>query len=363
MADVTDLLSQFPHAGSSTGGDAFNIALFTLISMLMLVGISFVVAKAMTNRKLEDWAKDEFLQVLINAAIVGSLFLLMAPGTGAIITIFNSLVPSEAVYIPTLNVLSGGAVTSTCPPGGVTSGTVLCFASNYLVNLSGQITSIITVLFSIIPMLDMLSKFSIDMVIVSISPMSGYSVFVQVLNTIMQSMIFLTIIVNVENFLLMFIDKVALTLFLPIGIVLRCFFATRRIGGTLIALAVGAYIVFPLMLSLNAIAVNQAMMANFAPLNSAANNLSTLNPFQTYNTSSDFANPSKSVEYLGKITTVSGDVMATVTQLPSLLVTYVGLIIVQIIILPILALIITGIAIKELAVVFGSEVDLGRLGA
>jgi len=363
MADVADLLSQFPHPGSSTGGDAFNIALFTLVSMLVLVGIAYVAAKAMTNRKLEEWAKDEFPQILINAALVGSLFILMAPGSGIIVMLFNSLVPSEAVRIPTLGDPSGGAVTSICPLGGVATGTVLCFASNYLVSLSNQIMSIVGFLFTVIPLLDMLSKFSIDMVITSFSPMSGLSVFVQVLNTLMQSLIFLGIIVNVENALIMFIDKVALTLFLPIGMVLRCFFATRRIGGALIALAVGAYIVFPLVLSLNAVAVNQATLSSFASLIPVNATLATLNPFQTFQSAGNFSDPAKITEYIDKITRANQGGLDAINRLPAILVTYIALIIVQIVVLPVVALIITGIAIKELAVVFGAEVDLGKLGA
>lgn len=56
-----------------------------------------------------------------------------------------------------------------------------------------------------------------------------------------------------EAQLLDFIEKVALTIVLPTGILLRAFVLTRRTGSTLIALSLTAYIAFPTALSLSGI--------------------------------------------------------------------------------------------------------------
>ena len=97
---TSDMLSQFPHPGAEAGGDAFNIAIFTLVSMLILTAIAYVIGKLLSDHRIETWAKDEFVQVMINAALVGGLFILMAPGTGLIISAFNAMVPVEAVRSP-----------------------------------------------------------------------------------------------------------------------------------------------------------------------------------------------------------------------------------------------------------------------
>ena len=189
-------------------------------------------------------------------------------------------------------------------------------------SLSNQIMSVAAYMFDIVPLLEALSKFSLDLDVITFTPLSGLSVFVNILTSIMQSMIFLGITVNVENALLVFADKVALTLFLPIGVVLRCFFATRRTGGALIALAVGVYLIFPLLLSLNAIAVNQALVSDFAPLTTAASTLSGLNFFQTFQTAGDFADPSKISSYEDAMGKSGNAIMAALSALPSVLVTY-----------------------------------------
>lgn len=51
--------------------------------------------------------------------------------------------------------------------------------------------------------------------------------------------------------LLEFINRYALTVMLPAGIVLRCFTLTRRLGATLMAIAVGLYVFYPLSLAWN----------------------------------------------------------------------------------------------------------------
>ena len=351
---ATDVLSQF-----DTGGEAFSIAIFTLVSMLILTAIVYVVGKLLANRKVEDWAKDEFIQVMINAALVGALFMLMAPESGLIINDFNAAVPTEAVQIPAIGDASIGAITSTCTL--VRTGTVLCFASNYLISLSNQLISVVSFLLMITPLLDGLAKISMNLGIISLTPLSGFSVFTSIFSSIMQTLIYLDITANVENALLIFSDKVALTLFLPIGVVLRCFFATRRTGGALIALAVGAYLVFPLLICLNAIAVNQAMTSQFEPLVNSAAAISALNPFQTFQSTGDFADPAKQSAYVDLLGQAANAIMEALASLPGVLMTYIALVVVQIVVLPIIDLILTGIAIRELASIFGAEVHLGRL--
>ncbi|MCX6769060.1 MAG: hypothetical protein NT051_00050, partial [Candidatus Micrarchaeota archaeon] len=49
-----------------------------------------------------------------------------------------------------------------------------------------------------------------------------------------------------ERYLADFIRSSALLVFLPAGLVLRCFFATRRLGAAVMAIAISAYAVFPL---------------------------------------------------------------------------------------------------------------------
>jgi hypothetical protein len=53
------------------------------------------------------------------------------------------------------------------------------------------------------------------------------------------------ILVSLNTQISIFISQNALSLLFPVGLVLRSFFATRKVGGFLIALAVGLYIFYP----------------------------------------------------------------------------------------------------------------------
>jgi len=54
-----------------------------------------------------------------------------------------------------------------------------------------------------------------------------------------------------QNMLLLFIEKAALPVFLPFGLMLRAFPFTRKTGSTIIAVVVAAYFVFPISILIN----------------------------------------------------------------------------------------------------------------
>ncbi|MFH1393821.1 MAG: hypothetical protein ABII71_05695 [Candidatus Micrarchaeota archaeon] len=360
---MPDILEDFSAAGGADGGGAFNVAIYIIISMTVIVGIAYLISRAMNNRKLEDWSKNEFMQVLISAAIVGALFLLMNPGTGIIITLFNGLVAGSHVTI----INGGETVTATgCDAAtGIYDSSALCFATNYLTILEGLIFGIIGSLFSLVVIVDLFAKFSIDLIILEISPFAGLSSVVQVINTMLQSLIFLGIIVGVEKALMHFIGMTALNVFLPIGVVLRSFFGTRRIGGALMALAVGLYIVFPLTIALNAISVGQIAQEEVEIIDGFIVELENLSFFNSehFESTSDFADSESWLAYLGAYKTAmseEGRFMDMLRLVPQHMINVISALVVQIVFLPVLSIMLTLISIKELANIFGSEVNLSR---
>ncbi len=365
---ATDVLGDFPQtAGAMSGGPAFQVAVYVIVSMIVLVGIVYLLGKALSNRKLEDWSKSEFLQVFISAALVGGLFLLMAPGTGLVVLAFNSLVPAEGFTVMTT---LGESHAQDCVANGgldeADRGTPICYATEYLGYLSDQIMNVMVLLFTVNIFLDILSKVAIDVIVVNITPLSGLSSIVQVFNSLLQSLLFLGIMVGVEKALLMFANKTALQIFLPIGVVLRTFFGTRRLGGALIALAVGIYIVFPLTISMNGMVVKDvttdAYSKVFANLTALSGQTTALNPTG----GSEMSKPGAALSSdswtapLEKITGAVGGLIDAVKAIPQLMMTLISLLMVQIVFLPILSIMLTLISIKELAALFGSEINLSR---
>ena len=347
------LLGEFPGQGNP-GGDAFNIAIFTIVSMVVVVGITFFLGRLMQNRRLEDWAKTEFLQVIISAAIVGGLFFLMAPETGVITSLFNNLVDE----LPAIPMPLGSSAVFGCL--NIPESTVLCYAYKYLVLLQAQINQLLVMLISSNTILDIISKISIDIIVIEITPLSGLSSIVQVLNSMIQTLIFLNITLGVELALLQFINASALTIFLPVGVVLRSFFATRRIGGALIALAVGMYLVFPLTIALNAKAVDQMASTSFEPLITLSTQAESLNPITAFDAAGDILSPESWSAYLGNFREGATALVEAIKSIPEMLSAAISILMVQIVFLPILSVMLTLISIKEMAALFGGEVNLSR---
>ncbi len=358
----SDLLSDFPDAGSSTGGDAFNIAIYTIVSMAILVGITYLLGKAFNIRKLEDWAKSEFLQVFISAALVGGLFFLMAPGTGLIVMAFDQLAPDD-IAVSFFDVEQGireEVITSDGCFGNIPDGSLLCYSSNYLNALFYQVGGLLFKLMIANTVLDIVSKIAIDVVFVEITPLSGAQSIVQVLGTFVQTLVIIEIGLQVIIALLHFIASTALNIFLPVGVVLRSFFLTRRIGGLLIGLAVGLYIVFPMTIAMNAIAVDASITPELVQLGEFFNAVDALNVTNAFTSPGALLDAGTWTNYFSNFGTAVTTFFALIGKIPTLLTSIISLLVVQVFVLPLFSIVLTIIAVKELGAFFGSETNLSR---
>ncbi len=361
MGNSTDFLAQLPSTPGAGGGDAFLVAYYVMVSMIVLVGIAYLLSRIMKNHQLEDWSKNEFVQVLVSAAIIGGLVLLMAPGSGIITKAFESLKPDiDLTTVSPLSITGGSLVLVDCETIGLPDGTVICYATQYLNVLQTQILNLMASIFIFNMLLDVLSKFSVDIVVVNITPLAGFSSIVQVFNSVLQSLLFLGILVRVEIALLQFINSTALSIFLPVGAVLRTFFGTRKIGGALIALAVGMYIVFPLTIALNVTALGSMNNDDFAVFQQFYQNAQSLSPIGGSTTGLSLTNPDSWVTYLNSYATNSANLANAVSSIPKVITMALASLVVQIVFLPVLSIMLTVLAIKELASLFGSEINLGR---
>jgi hypothetical protein len=157
-----------------------------------------------------------------------------------------------------------------------------------------------------------------------------------------------------------FANATALTVFLPLGLVLRCFFATRKVGGALISIAVGLYLVFPLALSLNALVSQQLGEDTLAPLMDVFSQAEQLSLWENFQNPGDLVTPDNWTAYISEFNGAAQSLVSAVANLPVILTTAVYTLLVQIVFLPLISIAITLIAIKELAGLFGSELNLSR---
>lgn len=320
------------------GAYGLNIAVLLVSIMLAIGGISLGIGYAIDNKKFREFGRDEIIQSLINGALVGGLLILFLNNG-----VMDSLIRSIVVVNGTQATCSSFMVHNSA----------ICFAYNYLVGSNQYyfngvphnsiLTSVMGLIMILLPLYAALGLLK-----VFLSPLLSQ------IQTAVQALGAAAISVTVQASLLTFIAASALTIVLPLGLVLRSFYPTRKVGGFLIALAISLYVIFPLTYLMNAAISNSYL--------EAVNNTAT----------SALSASSESVQ--SSITSIAGQNLGNVSLLSALsgvgswiagllngIFVDVGQFIVYAFIMPAFSLAITGISVKELARLLGSEVPISRL--
>lgn len=335
------------------GAYGFSIAILLISIMLSISGIILGLGYALDDRKLKEFGKNEIYQSIINGVLVGGMLLLFVKN-GPIDAVVNSVIPPNTTF--------------SCP-SYMANNSAICFAYAYLAgsvvytfmgsahfSLLSKITFLITVLFMLSTLLGAIASLELNLLIVSLN----FSYIVKpLLNEIQYIINLLTataVSISVQAFLLIFISLTALTIILPLGLILRSFYPTRKLGGFFIAVSIGLYIVFPLSYLFNAVLLN-AYNSNY---NASSITIAT-------SAASSFENESMSVLSIRNNTSGAFSLEGDLAKLSSIvsnalneLLYYTSSVIMQVFILPIFSLIITGISIKEFSELLGSEAFFGK---
>ncbi|MEW6328755.1 MAG: hypothetical protein AB1468_01425 [Candidatus Micrarchaeota archaeon] len=233
------------------------LALIALIIGYMLVALLIMAASFLHSPELHAYARREFVEVSVSVWFVGSIiffvFLLntliqdlatvggedymsIAQGytnrvSADILAAFGKTVKAQ-FGIGLVQYLGGGAgfgacVGKQCPKP----------------EAEGQAGAVVP---PVIPLFPIFLGFSF-----SFAPFYGLSIISNIINT-GSNLLSLALFSMIGQFvLLQFISETMFKIFLPVGIVLRSFTLTRKLGATIMAVAIGAYVVYPLTLVMN----------------------------------------------------------------------------------------------------------------
>ena len=340
----------------------YSIAVILIAIMLSIAGMVLGVGYALDDRKLKDFGKTEIYQCIINGVIVSTL--IIAFSTGGFFTLL-------------INNLAGGTPLAATCQQVLSSNYAICFAYNYLVGLQpvsinnvNYPTLIETSVGLLTPVsllytgLSLLSSIKLSIGIVSIGFSSTLNPLLTALDYIIEILTAAIISIEVQGVLLKFIAVVAVPVLLPVGIVLRTFYFTRRLGGAIMAIAIGLFAVFPLTYVLN---------ASLASSYLTGLNNSSINTFITTETAANNNLITKATQVNGNagVQQTSGIVSSFTNAINGLVIDFEGfinqltyvvaLIIIEVFFLPVFSLILTAISIRELARILGSEISFGRL--
>jgi hypothetical protein len=339
----------------------YDISVALIAIMLSIAGIVLGMGFAIDDKKLKEFGRSEIYQCLINGIIVGSLIIAFS-SNGIVTHLIN-------------NTVSTANLTATCD-GSMSSNYAICFSYNYLVGLQPvQIngvsypTLIDTSLGVLAPAsilytgLSILSSIKLDFGLISIGFSSALNPILTVLDYLIRALTASIIAIEVQGMLLKFISVVAIPVLLPIGIMLRTFYLTRRLGGAIMAIAIGLFTVLPLTYVMNAeLASNYLGSINSGTISTFLLNESNLNSNIIGHATSLNGNLQNQTSSLtGYFTSSINGIVSAFDGFVNTISDFVALIIIEVFFLPVFSIILTVISIRELAKILGSEISFGKL--
>lgn len=323
------------------GGYGLSISILLVSIMLAIGGLLLGIGYAMNDKRFREVGRSEILQALINGALVGG-FLVLFAGGGVVDSLVNSIVLANGTSVSCGSFLQYNSA--------------ICFAYSYLVgpgqyhyqgtghsSVLSSVNLLIAGLVSLYAVLGLFKTF--------ISP-----VLAQIQGTV-QVLGAAAVSATVQASVLMFIAVSALTVILPLGLVLRSFYPTRKMGSFLIALTIGLYLILPLTYLMNAGIANYYGSASSQPgIVTLTSNFENIK-----NNALSYANHgTNGTGIVSVLADLGSGIAAQISGLMSYLFDAVAYFIVYTFILPAFSLMLTAISVRELSVLLGSDNFFGK---
>ncbi len=235
------LASEFCSASGSSIADAFYLPEWQTLSLLALVvsvgilSVIYLFNRLFGNEQGETWVKIELFEILTTAFIMVIIIGLL---NAACVLPVGDLGLNVGDDVKGLNVFDAAAET--------------------LSDFSWVLTYTMTGLHSLYIPFDFMTTQTMTAqplgMGTTVQPTAGMGAVIKpgYVNAL-QMMSVAFIVIRAELLLLDFATFAMIKYYLPLGILLRCFAPTRRIGGTLIGLVVGVVLVFPSLIVLNGV--------------------------------------------------------------------------------------------------------------
>ncbi|HID73153.1 TPA: hypothetical protein EYP38_04375, partial [Candidatus Micrarchaeota archaeon] len=195
-----------------------EIAVTVVIASILLAGILIGVGRAFSYKRVEHFGVEELVQSVVNAAIIGAF----------------------AAIMELVNVVSSSVVAETCAEGDAIA-QLICTIEG----LDMHLFSMFQELVRLTDVLGYYQSLSLSLSSISIQPFTNLSGMSDLFMSQLLSLQFLLVFLELNLQILYFVAQNALLLLFPLGLVLRTLFATRKLGGFLIALSLGLYILYP----------------------------------------------------------------------------------------------------------------------
>lgn len=310
---------------------AYSMALNLVIISIVLSAFALGISRALQSKKLWSIGMEELMQSVINAAMLGAI----VSGAALSSQIASSMLEGndfgDCTYLKSTSnspiAYSACAVEGTMQKGwGV---------ANELNMLSFGIGA--------------LSSMRIDINVVSAAPFDALSYSAKNYLQWADEIRFSLSLLEINRQALFFIMQAAFSLFLPVGLLLRLFFATRKLGGAIMAGAIGFFIVYPLAFC--------AFVWDFSSLEESYDNaMADLGSLSASLAPVPAIDWDKGGEIANLLKNLSGNEIASKTSLPYASVSaFEANLQMYAIVYPLICLLITIVSIREMAAMLGGE--------
>ncbi|MFN3910297.1 MAG: hypothetical protein ACK4J0_03655 [Candidatus Anstonellaceae archaeon] len=207
---------------------AYDLGINLVIISIILAGFAIGLSQIIRSKKILSWGVEELVQAIINAALLGVL----VSGSASLSVLASSLVDQAYLQNCSYPSLPTFISASLCKQDMAT--TLIYQTVNYLYSTSSSLASLASV--------------KIRLNVIDATPLSSLEYAAGHFSSIAFNLLNTGLLLETQKEFLFFIAQSGFSLFLPLGLLLRMFFMTRKVGGAILAGAIGFYIFYPLLM-------------------------------------------------------------------------------------------------------------------
>ncbi|MEM3075244.1 MAG: hypothetical protein QW590_00250 [Candidatus Bilamarchaeaceae archaeon] len=329
-------------AGEFVGAE---IAAIVVLASVVLSGIFIGVGRAFGYKRVENFGVEEFFQSIVNGAIIGAF----------------------ATIVALIDSVSAGIAPGVCGAEDKVISQLTCVFET----TSTSMFSLLQELMRLLNTIGYYQTLTLNFDVISIQPFVNLAALSLIFSAETLIVQIILILINLNLEILNFIGANALLFILPIGLVFRTFFATRRVGAFLIGLAIGMYLLYPAFVMMfpspqtdienataNITAINNKVYYSAVPIVDLNDNYALAAKLDVmsgrcFDSSSENCQNAthglrrEDVDFVGDMTIAS--------QLSAIAI---GKALMYLVVAPLLSLLITVIFVKEITKILGSEIGL-----
>lgn len=253
--------SQYTRLEEYLGQDVIELAFLLMFISVILISLVYIISNAISNDKLKAWAKSEIFEVLYSAILFGVIvFAIVSFDTVVNYLVFQQLGSDTFAA----GVCNGAALNLQGTNYQQIPFCHIKLSMYFLGSLFNELSTMAFKTYQSYTVTSTIADMSINFELLTeksgnfiFNPWRGCFVIGNQIKTMgFEFMTKLMTITKLQEVFVTFIGKALFPVLLSLGIVLRSFPYTRRLGGLLMAIAISLFFVYPMFYVFGAFVIN-----------------------------------------------------------------------------------------------------------